>query len=504
MTTALAFGTRDAKLLYHAGMIKAALAGTTRRRDRGPRAARGRAGARPELRSRRGASAPGRPWSDCHDGAPTLARRPVAAASGSSSRLVLPAVALAHPLGNFTINHYAGIRVEPDRVLLDVVIDQAEIPTFQARLAFDTDGDGEVSDDEADAGRVDRVRVAGRRRSSSSSTARARPSTLTHAGLTFPPGVGGLSTMRLVCEFRADAGRADRRPDRPVLRRHVVPRAPRLARDRRDRLGRDPGRHRGRRSARRAPSDRLTAYPTDQLAQAPADRSLAVAVDARRRRRCRRSSPRMPRVPARRGRRRRPTAGHGQPDPRRRPPSPGAAAGVAGSAPGRRERGGAAVGLPRGDLTPLVLLLSLLTAVALGAGHALTPGHGKTLMAAYLVGTRGTVWHAAGLGLSVTVSHTIGILVLAALVVGAQDVLAPDVVVRGAPFVAAISIVAIGGWMLADRAPAAAGASGDAAHDARPRPRPRPRARARPRARTSRTAATTVADGRRACTATAA
>ena len=69
-------------------------------------------------------------------------------------------------------------------------------------------------------------------------------------------------------------------------------------------------------------------------------------------------------------------------------------------------------------------------------------------MAAYLVGTRGTVWHAAGLGLSVTVSHTIGILVLAALVVGAQDVLAPDVVVRGAPFVAAISIVAIGGWML--------------------------------------------------------
>ena len=40
--------------------------------------------------------------------------------------LLVPAIASAHPLGNFTINHYAGIRVEPDRVLLDVVVDQAE------------------------------------------------------------------------------------------------------------------------------------------------------------------------------------------------------------------------------------------------------------------------------------------------------------------------------------------------------------------------------------------
>src|SRR4029077_15211750 len=85
---------------------------------------------------------------------------------------------------------------------------------------------------------------------------------------------------------------------------------------------------------------------------------------------------------------------------------------------------------------------------ALGAGHALTPGHGKTLMAAYLVGARGTPLHAAGLGLSVALSHTLGILVLAGLVVGAQGVLPPDVVVRTAPVIAAASIVAIGGWML--------------------------------------------------------
>ena len=59
-------------------------------------------------------------------------------------------------------------------------------------------------------------------------------------------------------------------------------------------------------------------------------------------------------------------------------------------------------------------------------------------MAAYLVGTRGTPLHAVGLGLSVSLSHTVGILVLAAVVVGAADVLPPDLVVRTAPVVAAI------------------------------------------------------------------
>jgi ABC-type nickel/cobalt efflux system permease component RcnA len=99
-------------------------------------------------------------------------------------------------------------------------------------------------------------------------------------------------------------------------------------------------------------------------------------------------------------------------------------------------------------LTPIVLLVSLLTAAALGASHALTPGHGKTLMAAYLVGTRGTPLHAAGLGLSVALSHTVGILILASLVVGAQGFLPPDLVVRTAPVIAAVSILVIGGWMV--------------------------------------------------------
>jgi ABC-type nickel/cobalt efflux system permease component RcnA len=99
-------------------------------------------------------------------------------------------------------------------------------------------------------------------------------------------------------------------------------------------------------------------------------------------------------------------------------------------------------------VTPALALLAFATAIALGAGHALTPGHGKTLMAAYLVGTRGTPRHALGLGAAVSVSHTLGILGLALVVVAAEAALPPDLVVRAAPIIAALTIVAIGGWML--------------------------------------------------------
>src|SRR5215203_1356216 len=62
--------------------------------------------------------------------------------------LVVPA-ASAHPLGNFTINHYSAIRVATDDVLVDHVTDYAEIPTFSERRAMDVNSDGDVSAAEA-------------------------------------------------------------------------------------------------------------------------------------------------------------------------------------------------------------------------------------------------------------------------------------------------------------------------------------------------------------------
>src|SRR5678816_336698 len=75
-----------------------------------------------------------------------MGRRPLPAAAAALAAgaiwVPLPAATAAHPLGNFTINHFAGITVAPKEIRLDVVLDMAEIPTFQERQHMDTDGDG--------------------------------------------------------------------------------------------------------------------------------------------------------------------------------------------------------------------------------------------------------------------------------------------------------------------------------------------------------------------------
>jgi nickel/cobalt transporter (NicO) family protein len=87
-------------------------------------------------------------------------RRVLAFLGAAVGTLLLPTLATAHPLGNFTINTYAEVRIEPDRVFLDVVIDQAEIPTYLARDDLDLDFDGSISDEEIETGRVDACRAA--------------------------------------------------------------------------------------------------------------------------------------------------------------------------------------------------------------------------------------------------------------------------------------------------------------------------------------------------------
>ena len=339
--------------------------------------------------------------------------------------VALPASVAAHPLGNFTINHFADLTVAPTEIRLGVVIDMAEIPTFQERQKMDTDGDGTVSDDEAAAARGPYCATQGSKLKLTvdGATTTLRP---TDAALSFPGGLGGLSTMRLECSYVASlaarltpsmaiAFEDASYPER-IGWREIIARGDGVTVD----TGGLPA---------TSVSKRLTSYPADLISQPLDVRSAALTVTAVA-----------------------PVAVTPAPAVASELPAAPVGAVAPGAVPGGIVGGDIPSIFREVDLTPFVLLLSIATAFALGAGHALTPGHGKTLMAAYLVGARGTPLHAVGLGLSVTVSHTLGILAIAALVVGAQGLLAPDVVVRTAPAVAAVTIAGLGGWMLISEA----------------------------------------------------
>jgi ABC-type nickel/cobalt efflux system permease component RcnA len=104
------------------------------------------------------------------------------------------------------------------------------------------------------------------------------------------------------------------------------------------------------------------------------------------------------------------------------------------------------------DNLPLgALLLGLLFAFFWGAGHAMSPGHGKTVVAAYLVGTRGTARHAILLGLTVTISHTIGVFALGLIVLFAANFIVPDQLYPVIGFISGGSIVLLGGVMFVQR-----------------------------------------------------
>ncbi len=95
-------------------------------------------------------------------------------------------------------------------------------------------------------------------------------------------------------------------------------------------------------------------------------------------------------------------------------------------------------------LTPPVILFSLLLSLALGAGHALTPGHGKAIVGAYLVGNRGQAKHAILLGLTVTVTHTIGVFVLGFAAMFISNYILPERLFPWLELLSGLLVVAIG------------------------------------------------------------
>jgi nickel/cobalt exporter len=103
------------------------------------------------------------------------------------------------------------------------------------------------------------------------------------------------------------------------------------------------------------------------------------------------------------------------------------------------------------QLTPWMIAAAIGLAFVLGAAHALTPGHGKTIVAAYLVGSRGTLKHAAFLGAMVTFTHTVSVFLLGLATLFLFQYVVPQKVTQVLGAISGISIILIGGWMLLKR-----------------------------------------------------
>jgi len=101
--------------------------------------------------------------------------------------------------------------------------------------------------------------------------------------------------------------------------------------------------------------------------------------------------------------------------------------------------------------SPALLVLVALLSMALGGLHGLTPGHGKTLLAAYLVGNRGTVRHAVFLGGSLTFTHTASVLATGVLVLLAGQLIVPQLLVPALELTSGLLVVALGVRLLPAR-----------------------------------------------------
>jgi len=312
--------------------------------------------------------------------------------------------AFAHPLGNFTINHYAGLHVGADSISIDYVLDMAEIPAFQEIATFDANGNGEADPQEAMAYHAEKCASLESDLSLSLNKKGVNVS-LESSSVEFPAGAGGLSTLRLTCQYRAiiaNPGRVtslsfvDNSYSERIGWREIVVSGEGVALS-------------GEYSSTSI-SNRLTSYPQDLLSSPLDQREITLGI-----RSASKSSQRN---------------------------SASAANPIPASIGNRSDAFTQLIMLE--NLTLPTILFALLISFVWGAMHAMTPGHGKTIVGAYLVGSRGTVRHALYLGLTTTITHTLGVFAFGLLTLFAAQYIVPEKLFPWITLLSGLFVVGIG------------------------------------------------------------
>jgi ABC-type nickel/cobalt efflux system permease component RcnA len=334
--------------------------------------------------------------------------------------LAVANMVVAHPLGNFTISHYARITVGAEHLRVRYVVDMAEVATFLELAVIDTNGDRALSQEEYDVyvERAAQQYTAGILLAIDGVRVPLRVEARTIAML---QGDGSLPVLRVECDLAGDvpqggAGMARRlrfedtnQRDRSGWSELVV--TPEAGVSIFDSTAFGNG-----------ITDELHAYPPDKLTAPLSERTAALSFIN------------------------------------------GVA--PAGAQPLRTRDGRQVAGRPRDRLVELIAVpdlavkgsvLGLLIAAFLGGLHAFSPGHGKTVVGAYLVGARGTARHAAFLGATVTITHTAGVFALGLVTLFGAQYIVPERLFPILSMVSGLLVLGIGLQQLLRRLRAALG-----------------------------------------------
>ena len=313
----------------------------------------------------------------------------------------------AHPLGNFTINHYAGVQVAPDGVGIDYVLDMAEIPAFQEINHLDTNRNRKAEP-------VETVQYPDQKCQEVNShlelliDKQPLALSLSKSTVEFPPGVGGLSTLRLSCNFQGPTELVGANqlifedqfyPQRLGWREITV-------------------------AANGIPiqgdftslsiTNRLRDYPTELLSSPLDQRRIDFKLN--------------------------PSLTLSEQAP---PPFVKSSSRLDNALTGRSNDLFTSL-ITQENHNFLTILIALAIAFLWGGLHALSPGHGKTIVGAYLVGSRSNAQHALFLGLIMTITHTAGIFALGLVTLGTSQFILTEQLYPWLSVVSGVLVTVIG------------------------------------------------------------
>lgn len=341
----------------------------------------------------------------------------------------LAALALtAHPMGNFSVSHYTRFDVEKKTIKITYVLDLAEIPTYQLMRDWNLDPSADAKIPQQTLNEKASAQAAAWIKNldfTSNGTRLTPKQEATKIKLT--DGAGGMHVSRIETELRLDNVQGnlafeDRNyPERAGWKEIVIASTDGTPIIQASHSGEDR-------------SKALTEYPADPTLTPPQDLRASIEWHVEAPVIVTKIVPiQQPAVPVTQAATPAPSAA----------PKPVAGEVTKGDYLSRM--------LSQHDIPFNVMLIGIAVAFAFGALHAKSPGHGKTMVAAYLVGSRGTMKQAAFLGGMVTLTHTISVFILGLVTLAFAKYLAPEKLVTWLGVASGISIILIGATLFYQR-----------------------------------------------------